>query len=193
MSLAGGLISLYIQLRQAKSVPPGEEARPGPSLNWRMRGGRFSILVLFGLCIAFFVVAWFSLAGTCQSEPPLPTPTPSPSSSTLEVLSPPGSSAVEQEISVQVKTRTLEEGENLVVFVRPKPEDPNQYYFAQQEPVSTDGHRWSASPVFVGVSSDPPGLPFLICAVITQSPIAKGERMLVLPPGEADCVSVTRQ
>jgi hypothetical protein len=73
------------------------------------------------------------------------------------------------------------------------PEDPNQYYFAQEETIAIGDRRWGASPVFVGNPEDTPGLSFLICAVITQFPVEPASRMRALPPGDADCVTVTRQ
>jgi len=201
VGLAGGVVALVtasfqlrILLRQQKPARAAEdssfaseagaqdEKTPPLQLPNRLLNARlFVVLLLLGLSTAFFVPTAIRLEGMVRVSP------------NVNVLSPPDSSAVEHEMSVQIKTRALQEGEYVVVFVRPKPADPDQYYFAQEETMAIGDHRWGASPVFVGNPEDAPGMSFLICAVITQFPVEPASRMRVLPPGDTDCVTVTRQ
>jgi hypothetical protein len=111
----------------------------------------------------------------------------------VRILSPSAGQAVPHEIYVEGNAREREDGEFLVVFVRPKPDDPLQDYHAQTSPQQTDGGRWRATPVYVGVPDDEPGTLFKICAVITRSQISAGDRLRMLPPDPCDCVLVTRE
>ncbi len=79
------------------------------------------------------------------------------------------------------------------VLVRPIPGDPNQDYWVQELATSTGPNRWVSDPVFIGIESDPSGLPFKVCVVITDSPLSRGQRLRQLPEGLSHCVDVTRQ
>lgn len=111
----------------------------------------------------------------------------------VRILAPSEGDVVPMEISVEGEARARAADEFIVVFVRPKPDDPFQDYWAQQIPQQIDEHRWDARPVYVGVPDDQPGTPFKVCAVIAKSRISPGERFEMLPPGPYDCVLLTRE
>ena len=148
---------------------------------WLIRRSALVLAFFIGLSVGGSLLAAFTVPAQLQGESPA-----------VEMLIPSDGSAVDREISVEVETRTLELDEYVVIFVRPMPADPNQDYFAQETPVQIDDHRWGASPVFVGSPDDPAGLPFRVCAVITRSETGREDRLPALPPGQADCVDVTR-
>jgi hypothetical protein len=80
----------------------------------------------------------------------------------------------------------------LHVFVRPIPDDPNQLWHAQ-EPVQmrSDGTWYTTA--FVGIPEDPPGTPFLVCAIATQKTYAPNEKTPERPTGPSHCISLTRR
>jgi len=116
-----------------------------------------------------------------------------PNSPDVEILSPVQGDAVAQEIFVEGNARQREDGESLVVLVRPFPDSPFQDYHAQAFPQQIDKRRWDARPIYVGIPEDQPGTPFKVCAVITRSQISPGDRLRMLPAGPSDCVLVTRE
>jgi hypothetical protein len=112
----------------------------------------------------------------------------------VRIISPSEGDVVAHEIAVEVETRSYEQEEFLLIFVRPLPGDPNQDYFLQEFPQPIGGRvRWDSRPVYVGAPDDQPGTPFDICAVLTRSDFDPGERARILPAGPFDCVRVNRE
>lgn len=118
------------------------------------------------------------IAGRINSLPP----------PTVRILRPAGDQAVPVVISVEFESPKFAH-----VLVRPIPEDPNQDYWVQTLAASTGPDLWDSSPVLVGQKSDPGGLPFKICVVITSRMLSPGQRLRELPIGPSHCVDVTRQ
>lgn len=142
------------------------------------------------------------LLGACDDNgEPEVTPTPAverptvppDSMTTVQITMPEEGNAVPIQTRVEVMVEPNDQGLNLQVLVRPIPDDPNQDYWVQAEPGPIDGGLWASDPVFVGIEPDPPGLPFKVCAVITDKNVARGDRLRTLPTGPSDCVNVTRQ
>ena len=80
----------------------------------------------------------------------------------------------------------------IYVLVRPIPSDPNQNWFVQPLPSIGEQGSWEAS-IFVGIESDPAGLPFDVCAIVSTEALAPLDRFEELPPAlSRDCISVTR-
>ena len=80
----------------------------------------------------------------------------------------------------------------IYVLVRPIPSDPNQSWFVQPYPLIEAGGNWEAT-IFVGIESDPEGLPFDICAIVTNDLFAPADRLDQLPRAlSRDCIFVTR-
>ncbi len=90
-------------------------------------------------------------------------------------------------------TVEFESPELAYVLVRPIPEDPNQMYWVQAAAESADGNRWESNPVYVGQETDPSGLPFKVCVVITGETLSRGQSLRQLPEGPSHCVDVTRE
>lgn len=79
------------------------------------------------------------------------------------------------------------------VLVRPIPDEPNQDYWVQAEPTLVGNCRWISKPVYIGEGTDPSGLSFRVCAVVTDDTLSRGQRLYELPQGPSHCVDVTRQ
>jgi len=125
------------------------------------------------------------------AETAMPTPAPG-SQQTVAIVNPVGGQEVAMAISVDVQATDL--GDNhLSVWVRPIPADPAQKYWSQEPPVETVPGSWKSSPVYVGQETDPSGLPFRICAVVTREIYSRGQQANELPQGPSSCVDVTRQ
>lgn len=133
-------------------------------------------------------------------EPPPAGPTPAPSSPVLppepelkavSISSPTGGTAVGQVITVTGRVRELNPGEHLVLLVRPVPDSPT-YRWEVQPPPDLREDIWSSQPVFIGLTDDPAGLPFRLCAVITPQPEPRGAQRPALPPGPSYCIDVRR-
>jgi hypothetical protein len=121
----------------------------------------------------------------------LPT-TASGSQQTLAIMNPVDGQKVVMTISVEVQATNLGDS-HLSVWVRPIPADPAQKYWSQDPPVETIAGIWKSSPVYVGQETDPSGLPFRICAVVTRETYSRGQQTNELPQGPRSCVNVTRQ
>jgi len=114
------------------------------------------------------------------------------SPTSLAIVNPVSGQKVAMAISVVVQAPDLGSG-HLSVWVRPIPADPGQQYWAQEPPVETTLGTWKSNPVYVGQETDPSGLPFRICAVVTQETYSHGQQANELPEGPNSCVDVTRQ
>lgn len=121
-------------------------------------------------------------APTGDSTTTSPTPPTRP-----RILAPAGGEAVPMVITVE-----FESPEPAYVLVRPKPDDPDQDYWVQAEATSTGPNRWKSHPVNVGQESDPSGLPFKVCVVITDHTLDADQNLRRLPEGPSHCVDVTR-
>ncbi len=120
------------------------------------------------------------------------TPTQEDQPTTLEavlgITRPTPNDAVSMVISVEFDSL-----EFAYVLVRPIPEDPNQQYWAQAAAESQGGNRWISYPVYVGRETDPSGLPFKICVVISDESLSRGQSLPEKPEGPSHCVDVTRE
>lgn len=113
-----------------------------------------------------------------------------PSSVTIDL--PEDGDSVDVGVDVQGRSSGVISGRSIYVLVRPIPSDPNQEWFVQPAPSLAQDGSWVAS-VFVGIESDPEGLPFDICAIVTTDLFAQGDRLPQLPDAlSRDCISVTR-
>lgn len=123
-----------------------------------------------------------------------PPPTEVLCPDTPRILRPEENDAVP--MATQVEVEVEEPGEHdkhLYVLVRPIPDDPNQKYWVQARPTSAGNCRWISNPVYVGVETDSPGLPFALCAIVTDEILSRGESLRELPQGLSHCIDVTRQ
>lgn len=127
-----------------------------------------------------------------QPEEPEPEPPP-PKTKTINITSPKDGEKVGMVTTVQFSAPKPEQGKYLVVFVRPLPNDPNQEWWVQSRPIRQVDGTWSSSPVYVGISSDKPGTPFVISVVLTDKPHSRGDHLPIPPPGISDSVNVTRK
>lgn len=89
-------------------------------------------------------------------------------------------------LDIQGKVRRLQPGEELWVLIR----DPLGQWWVQRPPVIT-GRRWLVEDACVGEARDV-GLDFIICAVITTTPLECGQRLPAPPSGLSHCIEVTR-
>lgn len=80
----------------------------------------------------------------------------------------------------------------LYVLVRPVPDDPNQSYWVQAQPVVDDTGGWSLSPMRVGQPGDQSGLPFKLCVVATTEALNEGQPLGEPPSGLISCLNITR-
>ena len=159
-----------------------------------MRSGRIlSVFVAFGLGLL--------LVTACgDDEEPGLTPPPTqepestiPSNSTVQIVDPEEGDAVPMQTRVEMLVEPFELGEQLLVLVRPIPDDPNQDYWVQAKPGPIEEALWASDPVFVGIETDSPGLLFRICAVITAENLERGQHLRTLPSGPSHCMNVIRQ
>jgi hypothetical protein len=128
----------------------------------------------------------------------IPTPTPRTPEvacpETPRIVWPQPNDAVPMTIKVELEVGLPESGDKQpYVLVRPIPDDPNQQYWVQAKPVDQGDCLWISDPVGVGVTTDPSGLPFALCAVVTDQPLWRGQSLAQLPEGPSDCIDVTRQ
>jgi hypothetical protein len=72
------------------------------------------------------------------------------------------------------------------------PGDPGQSYWVQSLPQPRGGGQWVAQDVYVGQPGDRLGLPFRICAVVTDQELIRGQQLSALPSGPSHCVNVSR-
>ncbi len=154
-----------------------------------------TVIVAFGVGLLFFTAC-----GDDRGTELTPTPTrepeatiPSDSAVTVQIINPEEGDAVPMQTRVEVMVEPFELGEQLHVLVRPIPDDPNQDYWVQAEPGPINETLWASDPVFVGIETDRPSLPFRTCAVITAENLERGQRLRTLPSGPSHCVNVTRQ
>ena len=140
---------------------------------------------------------------TATAGPVLPTATATPSSTALPtatpgtppplaIVNPVSGQSVDMIISVVVQAPDLA-GKHLSIWVRPIPEASNQSWWAQEPPVETAPGTWKSDPVYIGKDTDPSGLPFRICAVVTEETYARGQQRRNPPEGPSSCVDVTRE
>jgi len=123
-----------------------------------------------------------------------PSPTEVLCPDTPSILRPEPGAAVAMitEVELEVEPPELSD-QHPHVLVRPIPDDPNQDYWVQAKPTSMGNCRWISKPVYVGERTDPSGLPFRICAVVTDDTLSRGQRLYELPQGPSHCIDVTRQ
>ncbi len=154
---------------------------------------------LIGLVALLVLGAAFS--GACGGGEDNRSSTASPAADTTVTTTPvePGPTDIEivrptpNEAVPLIITVEFESSELAYVLVRPIPEDPNQQYWVQAAAESTGGNRWKANPVYVGQETDPSGLPFKVCVVITDETLSRGQSLSEIPEGPSHCVDVTRQ
>lgn len=80
----------------------------------------------------------------------------------------------------------------IYVVLRPIPGDPNQSWWVQPHPLVHDDGRWDAT-VFAGLETDPPGTPYIICAIVSNEEIKVGLYGEKIPVAlSRECVSVMR-
>lgn len=120
---------------------------------------------------------------------PTPTPTELTCPETPNIIRPEPNQAVPMLTQVEVEAGDSD----LYVLVRPIPDDPKQKYWVQARPTSAGNCRWISDPVYVGVATDRPGLPFALCAVVTEESLSRGQSLRELPQGPSHCIDVTRQ
>jgi hypothetical protein len=95
---------------------------------------------------------------------------------------------------VELEVKLPETGDKQpYVLVRPIPDDPKQDYWVQATPTSAGNCRWISDPVYVGQETDPSGLPFRVCAIVTDETLSRGQRLHELPQGPSHCIDVTRR
>ncbi len=113
---------------------------------------------------------------------------PTPLEAVLGITRPTPNDAVPMVISVEFDSL-----EFAYVLVRPIPEDPSQQYWVQTAAESQGGNRWISHPVYVGQETDPSGLPFKVCIVISDENLSRGQSLPEKPEGPSHCVEVTRE
>jgi hypothetical protein len=110
----------------------------------------------------------------------------------VTITSPKTGGAVDGVITVEGKVRKLSRNENLILLVRPIPDDPNQSWWVQSAPVIKQDGRWTSSPVYIGIDTDR-GVPFRLHAVITTQKFALADQLPVPPKGQSHTIDVKRR
>lgn len=133
-----------------------------------------------------------TLTPSATAEPPSPTPgAPRP-----RIIEPREGDAVPSVTRMVVELEPPELGDlHLYFLVRPIPTDSGQYNWVQETPVSIGEGRWASDRVCVGLETDPSGLPFALCALVTHETLSvrQGLHDWELPEGPMHCINVTRQ
>jgi len=81
----------------------------------------------------------------------------------------------------------------IYIVVKPIPSDPHQSWWVQPYPIVNDSGRWETN-IFVGLESDPSGVPFFICAVASDEKIEIGRYGKEIPVAlSRDCIAVTKK
>jgi hypothetical protein len=85
---------------------------------------------------------------------------------------------------------------DLYVILLPDPNDDGQTWWTQDLPRQTGEGEWTVSKVYIGQHGDEPGLPFRICAIVTNKSLKPGQswpqnKVLGWEKSE-DCVDITR-
>lgn len=159
------------------------------------------------VCVA--LLAAVAVASCGGGAPPgLPTATPdatwTPAASptaepttvpvSLHIEAPAEGDYVSMLTYVRFRAEPLElQGLNAYILVKPIPNDPNQDWWVQALPTVAGEGVWESVPVYLGLETDPPGLPFRICAVATSDILRRGQNLSELPAGSSTCIDVARQ
>jgi len=79
------------------------------------------------------------------------------------------------------------------IVLKPVPSDPHQSWWVQPHPLVHDDGSWEST-IFVGLESDPSGVPFTICVIVSDERIEAGRYGKEIPVALArDCIGVTRK